>query len=86
MPSAILNGYNDPQDWQDNCLHDLHFTADLDVQRALKSLPRVMQFRHEDIWTWTPDSTAYDGIFKLLIDYTVRSDQMRAQESPLTPV
>lgn len=30
-PNAILNGYDNPQDWQDNCLHDLHFTADLDV-------------------------------------------------------
>ena len=85
-PNAILNGYDNPQDWQDYCLHDLHFTADLDVQRDLKSLPRVMRLRQEDIWSWTPDSVPYDGIFKLLIDSTVRSDQMKAQESLLTPV
>lgn len=45
-----------------------------------------MQLRHEDIWSWTPDSIPYDGIFKLLIDSTVRSDQMKAQDSLLTPV
>lgn len=45
-----------------------------------------MQLRHEDLWTWTPDCTPCDGIFKLLIDSAVRSDQTRAQESLLTPV